>query len=41
MIVSLVPKDMIQNKREDNVEVRKFSRLVLKSCNFVSKIKLY
>jgi hypothetical protein len=25
---------MIQNRREDNVKARKFSRLVLKSCSF-------
>jgi hypothetical protein len=33
-------EDDIQNRWEDNVKVRKFSKLVLKSSNFVPKIKL-
>jgi hypothetical protein len=32
---------MIQNTRGSNVNARKFFRLVLKSCNFIPKIKLY
>jgi hypothetical protein len=40
-VVLLDPKDMIQSKREDNVKIKKLSRPVLKSCNFISKIKLY
>ncbi len=35
------PDDNIQNRKEDSVKARMFSRLVLKSCNFVLKIKPY
>jgi hypothetical protein len=31
----------IENRRDDNVKAKKFSRPNLKSCNFVPKIKLY
>ncbi len=40
-IVLLDFEDEIQNRREDNVNARKIYRLVLKSCKFLPKIKLY
>jgi hypothetical protein len=41
MIVLLDPEDVIQNRKEGNVEARNFYKLDLKSCNFVLKIRLY